>query len=512
MNPQNMMISQKTLEEFYEYLAKNMGLSFSKESQKGIEMKIVSIVHAFGRDDDPEGCLIDLMDAPPSEAITTKLAHYLSVGETYFFRDSNFFALLENQLLPGIIKRKQHSHKIRIWSAACATGEEPYSIAMLLHRLIPNLETWDIQIIASDINTKFLQHAEKGHYKRWSFRTTPSDVQNLYFEMAKHDLWVLKPAIRKMVKFCYANLVDAFYPAPISSVDGFDLIICNNVLIYFTADKINHTVHQLSNLLREGGWLCVTAIEVPYIQDPYLKPWYFGNSIVFKKMATPNAEPTSAFTYQSEPLSIPKAKEPSPQVELLDFFKLPVEQPKTPLLPQPVENTKPKEEDEIYPELDRLFKAHDYAKTTEKIEHLLEPCHDSQQLKKYLPHMNLLIHAYANQKKLEEALEWCHKYLEVNVLNAEIHYIQATILQELNHLEEAAVSLRKALYLDSDFVIAHFALGCLLEQMKRSKDAERSFRNALKLLEPYPPDAILPGTEGVLAGNLKEIIQGKNTR
>jgi chemotaxis protein methyltransferase CheR len=117
--------------------------------------------------------------------------------------------------------------------------------------------------------------------------------------------------------------------------------------------------------------------------------------------------------------------------------------------------------------------------------------------------------AYANQKQLDKGLYWCQKHIESTPLDPRIYYLQATILQELKRVDDAIASLKKALFLDSDFIMAHFELGSLLLQKKRMKEGQKYLRNALTLLEAYPPDASLPHTDGILARHLKDIILNK---
>jgi chemotaxis protein methyltransferase CheR len=105
----------------------------------------------------------------------------LSVGETHFFRNRPQFQALERHILPEIIDRRRHSRRLRLWSAACSTGEEPYSLAMLLERLLPDRSRWDVRILATDINQAALERARSGRYGAWSFREVPDDVAAAYF-------------------------------------------------------------------------------------------------------------------------------------------------------------------------------------------------------------------------------------------------------------------------------------------------------------------------------------------
>ncbi|MBF0260185.1 MAG: chemotaxis protein CheR, partial [Desulfamplus sp.] len=124
----------------------------------------------------------------------------LTIGETYFYRDKKIFQALEQHILPDIISRKQKSEQIlRIWSAGCSTGEEPYSIAILLSRLIPDLKEWGITILATDINRMAIDKALCGRYGNWSFRNTPSWLKESYFRQTEKYVFEILPKIKDMV-------------------------------------------------------------------------------------------------------------------------------------------------------------------------------------------------------------------------------------------------------------------------------------------------------------------------
>lgn len=120
-----------------------------------------------------------LTDATHGPKAREALVHDLLIGETHFFRNRPQFEALEKHILPEIISRRRAARRLRIWSAGCATGEEPYSLAILLHRLLPDLADWNILILATDINRQALQQAQRGVYGPWSFREVPDTIDQL---------------------------------------------------------------------------------------------------------------------------------------------------------------------------------------------------------------------------------------------------------------------------------------------------------------------------------------------
>jgi chemotaxis protein methyltransferase CheR len=178
------------------------------------------------------------------------LVEHLTVGETYFLRDPAQIAALRETILPDVISRRSAERRLRLWSAGCSTGEEPYTLAILLYELGVTPE-WDVQLVGSDVNGASLRVAREGRYSAWSFRATPTDIRERYFEPTQ-DRWRLIDSIRGMVRFAWMNLAaDALLPP---STD-LDLIVCRNVTIYFDDAATQRLYRGLVRALAPGGWL-----------------------------------------------------------------------------------------------------------------------------------------------------------------------------------------------------------------------------------------------------------------
>lgn len=263
--------------QFCDYLEATIGLYISPEHWQRVQRKLKDIASAF-EFENAYDCIQWLLKTKLTKEEMSKLVEILVIKESYFFRFTQTFEALSKHILPEIIQSRQGKHQhIRILCAASATGEEPYSIAMTLHKLIPNIKDWDITILGVDINLKALEMSREGKYRAWSLRSTPPDMKKNYFVETKDGFWELSPAIRKMVKFGYMNLVDEI------QFSGMDLIFCNNTLIYFSQQQIEKTIAQLTNALVEGGWLCVSAVEVPLVKDSRLATVMFDGTTFFRK-------------------------------------------------------------------------------------------------------------------------------------------------------------------------------------------------------------------------------------
>jgi len=200
------------LSSLSDFLAAQMGLHFPRERWSDLERGIAAAASEFGIVD-VESCIGWLVSAPLTRNQVEILASHLTVGETYFFREKRSFEVLETHILPELLRaRGEAGSPLRIWSAGCCTGEEPYSIAMLLDRLIPDAARRNITILATDINPRFVRKAAEGVYSEWSFRETPAWVRERYFNRRKDGRFEIKPHIRKMVTFSYVNLAEDTYP------------------------------------------------------------------------------------------------------------------------------------------------------------------------------------------------------------------------------------------------------------------------------------------------------------
>ena len=157
-----------------EFISGSMGLYFPKDRRKELERGLRSVAPEFGFED-PEACTRWLISSTLSKSQLGVLAGHLTVGETYFFRDKKYFAILEEKILPELIELRRTTGKyLRIWSAGCCTGEEPYSLAILLDKILGDTKDWNITILATDINPTFLRRPPRGFMESGLSATHPS--------------------------------------------------------------------------------------------------------------------------------------------------------------------------------------------------------------------------------------------------------------------------------------------------------------------------------------------------
>jgi chemotaxis protein methyltransferase CheR len=506
-------ISETELSKISELIAERTGLHFPVSRWHDLERGICSAAREFGFKD-AESCIRWLLSSSLSKTQIEVLASYLTVGETYFFRENKTFEMLEKHILPELIHSRQGNEKnLRIWSAGCCTGEEPYSIAILLNKIIPDIKNWNITILATDINPRFLQKASAGSYKEWSFRNPPSALKERYFKKTKQGRFEILLHIKKLVTFFYLNLMEDIYPSLLNNTNAMDIIFCRNVLMYFAHEHQRKVIENLYRCLLDGGWLIVSPSEISHVLFARFTAVNFQGVTVYRKTVSSDKLQVSGFRMQD---AIPKFQNASHKLQVandkiqeiippaMDFTTLPESKIIRPEEPLHLEAGVPKAEEihaDSYKEALALFEQGCFTEATEKIAELLSMKKDDTKA------MALMARAYANQGHLSEAHEWCEKAIVADKLNPGCHYLLATILQERGQTEEAVASLKRTIYLEPDFVLAHFSLGNLTKQQSKLKESEKHFENALTLLHDYRNDEILPESEGVTAGRLKEIIK-----
>jgi chemotaxis protein methyltransferase CheR len=258
-------------------------------------LRVAQDLIASGSINHPQRLIETLSNLPINHALWQTIIRVATISETYFYRDRNQLDALQFKVLPGLIEERRRAgwNHLRLWSAGCSTGEEPYTLAMILHDLIPDISAWDITILATDLNASNLERAENGHYRSWSFRDeTPPNLRERWFT-EEQDGYRVRPSLRKMVTFAQHNLASDTYVSFGSAMREMDVIMCRNVLIYFDRDTSAAVVARFHDTLRPNGWLILGATESAALANPDFKPLFLENALLYEKKAT--AEQTSVY-------------------------------------------------------------------------------------------------------------------------------------------------------------------------------------------------------------------------
>ena len=226
------------------------------------------------------GQLVSHLRAARNPTLERAVAEAMTINETSFFRDTRPFELLRTELLPKIIEARRMQRSLRIWSAACSTGQEGYSLAMLLLEHFPLLASWTIRIEGTDISNEVVDRAKAGSYHRIEInRGLPARFVVRYFDHHGED-WTIKPEVRRLCNFRQTNL--CVPPLPFNRADDrFDIIFLRNVMLYFSQDTRRTLLAGMHRLLPQDGVLFLGSSEQP--ADPSLwTPVLAGGTCYFK--------------------------------------------------------------------------------------------------------------------------------------------------------------------------------------------------------------------------------------
>jgi chemotaxis protein methyltransferase CheR len=485
-------------ERLSHFIAENIGLHFPPERITDLQRGLGAAAAEFGFADHArcaEWVLSGALTRPQLHA----LAGHLTVGETYFFRERKTFEALSNVILPEIISRRRgREQRLRLWSAACCTGEEAYSLAILLQQLLPDWKDWNVTILATDINERFLQKAAAASYGEWSFRDCTPLFKERHFTRAPDGRYQVAAQIRDRVTFAQLNLAEDSFPSLSTDTNAMDVILCRNLLLYFTAAHARKLVVKLYNALVDGGWLAVSPSECSQELFSRFVTVNFPGAILYRKDGV--MERTARARAASLPQPVTAFEPPpAPQKPATVVTEAPLQPEVTAVRPRPLTAAEYAFSQGRYGEaVDALLPA--FADSAVDISTGRLPAeHESQAF-------SVLARAYANQGNLTAALLWTARWIDSNKIEPTAHYLHAMILQEKGEWKDARRALQSALFLQPDFALAHFALGNVARADGRPAEANKHFANALRSLRHRSPDEPLPDSDGMTVGRLVQTI------
>lgn len=506
-------LSDEMYARFRDLLQSRAGLFYPAHRREDLAHGLSQIIAAGGYES-----LEELYaSAADKSAGWDALLSYLTIGETRFFRNEAHIQALRNHIFPNLIKQRSHIRTLRLWSAGCATGEEPYTMAMLLVDLLPDFEQWSITILATDINQHFLNRAREGLYSAWSFRETAEDVRQRFFR-PEENRWRLNDQIRRTVHFMRLNLAETHYPSITNGTYALDLIICRNVTIYFERSTTIQVAERFYGALAPGGWLLVGHSEPQAEIYHQFETHNYPNAIVYRK--SPDAP---FFVIGAPPASTPQAPHardsrpttPAPPVQRPSAPEPPAQRAPTPA-PRPVEPSSPpaaprrpitsplpiRQQAGLSPEEATWATIRTYLQRGDKANAvpLL-----GEFLQSYPHHTGALLaqgRVCADQGDWGNARRYCSQALEHDPMAAEAFYVLALVYEHEGNLEEALNAYRRTIYLNPDFILAILGMANVWRQMGRHDEARRSYRNLIKQLADVSDATPIPGTDDATASEL----------
>ncbi len=447
-------IPTQTLDKIEELVQQRAGLRLSASL---LDTRRSSILRAFQRSGTAnlEQYVEQLYER---QELFDDLLDEMTIGETYFFRTPAHFELLESIILPELNDRLGSDHVLRFWSAGCATGEEPYSLSMLVEQLGLSDRT---RILATDVSRRALTMAHRAVYSEWSLRD--QGYRALMYLNRIGASYQLQPRLRNSVHFEYLNLASDAYPSVPRGLWGMDVIFCRNVLIYFDRPTIRQVAQRLHATLAEGGWL-VTGASDPALQDYAEFDTVATEAGVFYRRKLPAREPvklpvpqTSAVVPQVGPLATYTARESRPAPARRSSAAAPPATGRRDVRWEPPE---------VIAELAREL---------------------------------------TTRGRTAEGLALIGDALVRYPLEAELYYWNAVLLMDRGAMGEAILRLKQAIYLDRHLIAAHFLLGLVLQHTGDLAGARRAFTNVQQQCTGLPGDDVVPLTDGQKVSGLAEI-------
>lgn len=412
----------------------------------------------------------------------------LTVGETFFFRDPDQFEVIRNRILPELRKQRGVHGDPRMWSAGCASGEEAYSLAVLLEESDPGGRG---RVLATDISRPALQRAREAIFRKWSLRgESQRQVQNY---LTKRDgLYILDERIRRRVVFDYLNLAADVYPSLATDTWGLDLILCRNVLIYFDRETIARVLRRLWNCLAPGGWLVLGASDPHAADFVEFEVITTSSGLMYRRAAE---VPLDSGSSESGGIASHGTSSQSRAMgSNRDSSAIDADGSSSRGGEGTAESQGAVGDDEFYREPRESGQS--VSETQAAMESMCDPL-DSEAASV------VQVRTLINQN-VEQAENLCGRFLVRYPLSLELRFIRAVLLMDLGRMTESAEQFRKLLFLDRSVVIAHFTQGTVMRQLNQIEAARRSFRNTIQLCSTLEPQSELLFGDGETAERLQQ--------
>ncbi|MEH1937096.1 MAG: CheR family methyltransferase [Nostoc sp.] len=498
-----------SLLQMFALIADTFGIHIQPQYQDTLKKNFLTRIRALGLSslNDYYHLLVATNQLIPSATEWQELISLLTVTETYFFRDQGQMSLLKNQLLPELIERKRqlslthcnatngefYRPTLRLWSAGCSTGEEAYSLAILVKELIFDYQAWDILILGTDINQPAIALAEQGIYSDWSFRTITPEIKSRYFRSHKKG-WEIDPAIRAMVTFQPENLMQDSYPAYTSSIHDLDLILCRNVFIYFDFNAIARVLDKFYCSLAPGGFLLTGHTELHGQKTEPFQVKNFLQSAVYQRHRPHLLQQGSGQRLTPAPkLERGETGISNPALPTLEKklgFDLSV-QPKGVSI-----NT----QQTLLDAAKRSLTQEAYADVIQIAEQLIALA--PQHFQAYC----LMAEAYANFGDYSQGNQACQQALQINPLAIEPYHLLAQIAEEQGDQISAKLFLKRIIYLAPTSVTAHLELGSIYEREGNVKQAQKIWRSLLEILQNLPQEQAIDSNNQQTTAELKAYV------
>lgn len=392
----------------------------------------------------------------------------ITVGESYFFRDENQVEFLRDYWFPELIagKRSRGEKQLRIWSAGASSGQELYTLSIIIHDLLPDIAQWDVLLLGTDISVHRLSTAREAVYNNWSVRTLSERKKSLYFETLGRNQFRLRSPYRENVCFSYLNLFEDEYPSLFSNTVAMDLILCRHVLIYFDPGYIKGVVQRFAQALKPEGCLLLGASD----------PLDAANDVLYAKQV----KDVSYFENREKKEN---------QVPLGSHL----------LNCQPVKSAI----DDVADLKNQLI----HALGHEQWQYALELSSLGEET--FPGDVDFISHkakALANLGQLEESLRYCQKVTQSEPQNHHSFYLAGLIFEDMGKPCEAELAFKQVLTLKEDFFEAYYRLAILMMGRKEYVLARGYLQKCLTVVKELHPQRLVHSGSDLNLGRFKTIV------
>lgn len=459
--PDKLNLDSHLLAEIAEAVRSVLGLSFPPERFRELERAVLLQGESTGQA--PLDVALAMTGNGEGREWQRKyiedMSRFLTVGETYFFREPASLISIKNLVLPALIEERRAVKRLKVWSAGCCSGEEVYSLAMILPALS---DDWQVTIYGTDINCESLETARRGVYGDRSVRQIDSRFEGLKRQLQElvAGSYVVGEKLKKQVDFARVNLACTPYPKFLRELD---LIVCRNVLIYFEPEERRRTIANLSQCLAPGGWLCLGAAEF---------------------------EETTGLVVHTFDVDEPAGE-------------------KTFFMRKPVGGEMDVYSQARQAQLEtarRRFQSGDYSGTSRLLKKLEDELGESESNLSYQA-LELQTKALTNCGSFDEALARTKAFVQRNPQMAEGYYLQAMVLHEKGLPLEAVDNLQAALSINSQLHVASFMLASFYLSTGEGEKAAGYLSRLSQDLLKLAPETVLSFAEGTTAGELLHIVK-----
>jgi chemotaxis protein methyltransferase CheR len=454
-------------------LKERVGLHIRPDSYSALRLAVAARLDVLHDAAPGAAEYLALLTGPAGDEELRQLLPLVTVGKTSFFRDERQFRALD-ALLPGFVTRLAGGGPpLRIWSAGCATGEEPYSIAMCCAER--GLAPGQVELLATDVNPEAVGAAARGLYEARRVRDIPGPLLNQHFDR-EGDAWRVRTSLRRTITAIRPhNLVSVAFPAP--AYGAWDVIFCRNVIIYFDTPTTRRVLEQFHHALAPGGWLFLGYSESLFRLFEGFDLTEVNGAFLYRKPEDGELRPT-----RPSPRAVPSSP---PSVRHL-AFPPPASRPAPPVSPSgrptpaPVEPEPPLAPQEYLDGAVALFSEGRFGAARELLERHLERHGEGLAVRLTLANLYNVLRQYDRARESYQAA------LAVEPLSAEAHLFYGIYLLTQAEAEGAALELSRALFLDPDLALGHYYLGRCREAQRDPQRARLAYRNAIEANRRLP--------------------------